>query len=117
MIPQRAAPWAGSGQHLLNTRDYDAVIFDMDGVVTRTAEVHAAAWKRLFDDVLAREAHGADYTPFDTVGDYRRYVDGKPRYNGVRDFLASRGIHPPEGTPDDPPERDTVCGLGNRKDQ
>lgn len=117
MIPQRSAPNAGVAQYVLDTRDYDAVIFDMDGVVTRTAEVHAAAWKRLFDDVLAREAHGAAFRPFDIVGDYRRYVDGKPRYDGVRDFLASRGIHPPQGSPDDPPDRLTVCGLGNRKDR
>lgn len=116
MSPQRSTPNAGDGQHVLNARDYDAVIFDMDGVVTRTAEVHAAAWKRLFDDVLAKAADGGDFKPFDAVSDYRRYVDGKPRYDGVRDFLASRGIHPPEGTPDDPPESNTVCGLGNRKD-
>jgi beta-phosphoglucomutase family hydrolase len=117
MIPQRSAPNAGVAQYVLAARDYDAVIFDMDGVVTRTAEVHAAAWKRLFDDVLARNAHGDAFRPFDTVGDYRRYVDGKPRYDGVRDFLASRGIRLPEGSPDDPPDRDTVCGMGNRKDQ
>jgi len=101
----------------LDARRYDAVIFDMDGVVTRTAEVHAAAWKRLFDDVLARRAHGGAFEPFDIVSDYRRYVDGKSRYDGVRDFLASRGIHPPEGSPGDPPGAETVCGLGNRKDE
>lgn len=117
MSPERSAPNAAAAQYVLDTRDYDAVVFDMDGVVTRTAEVHAAAWKRLFDDVLAREAHGAAFRPFDTRGDYRRYVDGKPRYDGVRDFLASRDIHPAEGSPDDPPDRDTVCGMGNRKDQ
>ncbi len=103
-------------QYVLDTRRYDAVIFDMDGVVTRTADVHATAWKRLFDDVLARQAPSGSFKPFDAVSDYRRYVDGKSRYDGVRDFLASRGIHLPDGSPDDPPERETVCGLGNRKD-
>ena len=117
MVRQRSAPTAGGGQYVLDARRFAAVIFDMDGVVTRTADVHAAAWKRLFDDVLARHAHGGAFKTFDTVDEYRRYVDGKSRYDGVRDFLASRGIHPPEGSPDDPPERETVCGLGNRKDE
>lgn len=95
----------------------DAVVFDMDGVVTRTADVHAAAWKELFDaylrEVAARE--GVPFRPF-TQEDYLRHVDGKPRYDGVRDFLASRGISLPWGDPSDPPGRETVCGLGNRKD-
>jgi len=96
----------------------DAVIFDMDGVVTDTASVHAAAWKRLFDEYLAERADGTGepFSPFDADRDYRRYVDGKPRYDGVRDFLASRGISLPEGGSSDPPERETVAGLGNRKD-
>ena len=112
---------------------YDAVIFDLDGVVTQTAAVHAAAWKRLFDEYLrgraAREgaASGAApeaapsgaaadlLRPFDLEADYARYVDGKPRYDGVRDFLASRGIQLPMGDPSDPPGRETVCGLGNGK--
>jgi alpha,alpha-trehalase len=89
----------------------DAVVFDMDGVVTETASVHAAAWKRLFDEFLAARGQ----PPFDTDADYRRYVDGKPRYDGVRDFLASRAISLPEGDPADPPDRETICGLGNRK--
>ena len=95
----------------------DAVVFDMDGVITDTASVHAAAWKRLFDDFLADRAadSGEPFVPFDVDADYRRYIDGKPRYDGVRDFLASRGITLPEGDPSDPPERETVCGLGNRK--
>ncbi len=94
-----------------------AVIFDMDGVVTQTAVVHAAAWKRLFDDYLRdRSARtGEPFRPFDTEADYRPYVDGMPRYDGVRRFLASRGITLPEGAPSDPPEAETVCGLGNRK--
>ncbi len=94
---------------------YDAVVFDMDGVVTKTAVVHAAAWKRLFDDYMAERARGGDWRPFDEEADYRPYVDGKPRYDGVRSFLASRDIVLPEGSPDDPPDRETVCGLGNRK--
>jgi alpha,alpha-trehalase len=106
---------------------YDAVIFDLDGVVTQTAAVHAAAWKRLFDAYLEERAArtgtgpgGAPddrLRPFDPAADYRLYVDGKPRYDGVRDFLASRGIELPPGDPSDPPERETVCGLGNRKNE
>lgn len=87
-----------------------ACLFDLDGVLTRTASVHRAAWKLTFDAVLA--AHGEP--PF-TDTDYARHVDGKPRRDGVRDFLASRGIHPPEGDPDDPADADTVAGIGNRK--
>jgi alpha,alpha-trehalase len=97
----------------------DAVLFDLDGVVTRTADVHAAAWKRLFDAYLrerqARE--GEDLSPFDSDRDYRRYVDGRPRHQGVKHFLAARHIDLPEGTPDDPPDRETICGLGNRKNR
>lgn len=91
----------------------DAAIFDLDGVVTRTARLHAAAWKRLFDDFLTMH-EGDRFAPF-TDEDYRRHVDGKPREDGVRDFLAARGIEVPEGDPADPPERETVHGLGNRK--
>src|SRR5262245_66189420 len=89
-----------------------ACLFDLDGVLTDTASVHRAAWKQTFDAYLS--ARGGQ--PF-TADDYDDYVDGKPRADGVRDFLASRGIHPPEGEPDDPPERDTVNGIGNRKNQ
>ena len=96
--------------------DIDAWLFDLDGVLTDTARVHAAAWKTTFDEVLARKAGGAaGFRPFDPVEDYERYVDGKPRYDGVRDFLAARGITLPEGRPSDPPDRDTVRGIGNRK--
>ena len=96
---------------------YDAVIFDLDGVVTKTARVHAASWKRLFDDYLQQRAHGegVPFVPFDAAGDYFEYVDGKPRYDGVKSFLASRGIELPWGTPQDPGTAETVCGLGNRK--
>ncbi|NDP39621.1 MAG: trehalose-phosphatase [Rhodoferax sp.] len=96
---------------------FDAIIFDLDGVVTRTAKVHATAWKTLFDAFLQQQAGatGKPLQPFDMDVDYRRLVDGKPRYDGVADFLKSRGIHLPYGDPADPPERETVCGLGNRK--
>jgi beta-phosphoglucomutase family hydrolase len=89
-------------------------LFDLDGVLTKTATVHDAAWKATFDDLL-RQRDGAEFTPFDSVHDYDDYVDGKPREDGVRDFLASRGITLPEGSPADPPEANTVYGVGNRK--
>lgn len=97
----------------------EAVIFDMDGVLTDTASVHAASWKQLFDDYLAERAArtGEPFEPFDVDADYRPYVDGKPRYDGVRDFLRSRGIELPHGDPDDPPGAESICGLGNRKNQ
>jgi beta-phosphoglucomutase family hydrolase len=96
-----------------------ACLFDLDGVLTQTAKVHAAAWKEMFDEYLkARAARtGEAFKPFDPGEDYNNYVDGKPRYDGVRSFLASRGIDLPEGTPDDPPAAETVCGLGNRKNE
>jgi alpha,alpha-trehalase len=96
-----------------------AVIFDLDGVITDTAEAHARAWKTMFDDFLKRRAERRQepFDPFDDEGDYLRYVDGKPRYDGVASFLASRGIELAYGSPDDPPGRETVCGLGNRKNQ
>lgn len=97
---------------------FDAVLFDLDGVLTATAKVHAACWKNLFDDFLEERAAatGEPLEPFDIAEDYRLYVDGKLRYEGVRSFLGSRGIDLPEGTPDEPPGNRTVCGLGNRKD-
>jgi beta-phosphoglucomutase family hydrolase len=96
----------------------EAVVFDTDGVLTDTASVHAAAWKRLFDQYLARSAASGQepFRPF-TQDDYLRYVDGRPRYDGVAGFLGSRGIDLPWGDPSDPPGRETVCGLGNAKDR
>lgn len=96
-----------------------AVIFDLDGVITSTAALHAAAWQQMFDEFLARRAQNRNepLRPFDLIDDYRRYVDGKPRYDGVADFLASRGIELARGAPADPADRETVCGLGNRKDE
>ncbi len=110
---------------------YEAVLFDLDGVLTATARLHEASWKRMFDEFLAEAAGGsagsagsaglvtgapaeASFRAFDER-DYARYVDGRPRYDGVRAFLASRGMSLPDGVPSDPPGRGTVCGLGNRK--
>jgi len=90
-----------------------ACLFDLDGVLTSTAELHMAAWKQTFDDFL-REREGDAFTPF-TEEDYVEHVDGRPRADGVRDFLTSRGITLPEGSHDDPPTADTVWGVGNRK--
>jgi trehalose 6-phosphate phosphatase len=97
---------------------FEAAIFDMDGVVTKTARVHARAWKRLFDDYLEARAsrRGEVFRPFDREADYLAFVDGKPRYEGVRSFLASRGIEIPPGKASDGPDAETVCGLGNKKD-
>jgi len=102
------------------TKDrFDAVLFDLDGVLTDTAKIHAACWKRVFDDFLRQRAAENDepFRPFDIATDYKQYVDGKLRFDGVRSFLQSRGIHLPYGDPDDPPDRETVCGLGNRKNE
>jgi beta-phosphoglucomutase family hydrolase len=93
----------------------DALLFDLDGVLTRTAVVHAAAWKRLFDEFLRRQASGQPWRPFDIESDYRRYVDGKPRRDGVRSFLQSRGLILPEGMREDGPEAETIHGLAERK--
>jgi beta-phosphoglucomutase family hydrolase len=97
----------------------EACLFDLDGVLTKTAKVHAAAWKQMFDEYLRDRAArtGEDYVPFDAGHDYNEYVDGKPRYDGVRSFLQSRGIELPQGSPDDPPSAETVDGLGNRKNE
>jgi beta-phosphoglucomutase family hydrolase len=96
-----------------------ACLFDLDGVLTQTAKVHAAAWKQMFDEYLRQRAEreGAEFVPFDARGDYDKYVDGKPRIDGVRSFLESRGIQLPEGSPDDAPAAETVAGLGNRKNE
>jgi beta-phosphoglucomutase family hydrolase len=92
-------------------------LFDLDGVLTQTAKVHDAAWKQMFDEFLRARASqsGQPFTPFDPVKDYDEYVDGKPRADGTRSFLESRGIELPEGSPDDAADAETVNGLGNRK--
>jgi beta-phosphoglucomutase family hydrolase len=96
-----------------------ACLFDLDGVLTQTAKVHAAAWKQTFDGYLRERAErtGEAFVPFDEVRDYDEYVDGKPRYEGVRSFLASRGVDLPEGGADDPPGAETVHALGDRKNE
>jgi beta-phosphoglucomutase family hydrolase len=104
-------------RQLLTRAQYDAVLFDLDGVITDTADLHAASWKRMFDEYLQKRAarSGEEFRPFDLPTDYLLYVDGKPRFDGVRDFLRSRDIQLPEGEPDDPAHEETVGGLGNRK--
>jgi beta-phosphoglucomutase family hydrolase len=101
----------------VNRDQYDAVLFDLDGVITNTANLHATCWKQMFDEYLQKRARqrGEAFRPFDLSADYRLYVDGKPRFDGVRDFLRSRGIQLSEGNSDDPAEVETVHGLGNRK--
>jgi beta-phosphoglucomutase family hydrolase len=96
-----------------------ACLFDLDGVLTQTAKVHAAAWKEMFDAYLRQRSQrtGEPFVPFDPVTDYDEYVDGRPRADGARAFLASRGITLPEGGPSDPPDAETVHGLSNRKNE
>ncbi len=101
----------------LSIVDFDAVLFDLDGVVTQTEKLHAIAWKTLFDDFLARrtQQNKTPFTPFDAEADYLQYVDGKQRYDGVASFLAARDIALPYGDPEDSVEEETICGLGNKK--
>lgn len=103
----------------MSPSSYRAAILDLDGVVTETARLHARAWKEMFDAFLDERADraGENHSPFDAEADYDRYVDGKPRYDGVRSFLAARGIDLPEGDPEDPPTAETIQGLGNRKNE
>ena len=103
----------------LTSPPFEAAIFDLDGVLTRTASVHAAAWKQTFDGYLGELARrsGMPFREFALGADYLAYVDGRPRYRGVEAFLESRGIRLPPGSPEDSPEQETVCGLGNRKNQ
>ena len=106
-----------SSTSTLALRNIDAVLFDLDGVITQTATLHTAAWKALLDGYLKARAARDDtpFRPFDAEADYRQYVDGKPRYDGVRSFLESRGISLPYGDPSDEPDRETICGIGNKK--
>jgi beta-phosphoglucomutase family hydrolase len=96
-----------------------ACLFDLDGVLTQTAKVHSAAWKQMFDEYLRGRARRTDeaFVPFDPIREYDQYVDGKPRYDGVRALLASRGVKLPEGDPSDAPGTETIDGLGNRKNE
>ncbi len=101
----------------ISREDYDAVLFDLDGVLTPTAKVHSTCWKQMFDEFLARrsKARNVPLEPFDQGSDYLNYVDGKPRYEGVKSFLESRGIELPYGDPDGAPGMESICALGNRK--
>ncbi len=109
----------GNGFPPLTPRNFDAVLFDLDGVLTETASIHAAAWREMFDGFLRQHAddEGEVFVPFDIDSDYRAYIDGKPRYDGVRSFLASRSIELAEGEASDPTTANTVTALGNRKNQ
>src|ERR1700689_1802554 len=111
--------WRGNSMTLGLPDGVRGCLFDLDGVLTKTATVHDAAWKEMFDSYLRERAArtGQPFVPFDPAGDYEEYVDGKPRADGTRSFLAARGIELPEGSPDDPPDAQTVYGLGNRKNE
>jgi len=113
-LSRPAVPASAAGR-----AEFDAVIFDMDGVITRTAAVHSRAWKEMFDEYLRRWAarEGGAFREFTHEGDYLRYVDGRPRYQGVEQFLLSRGVVLPHGAASDAPDVETICGLGNRKNE
>ena len=113
------SPPAATQAAFVRPAAFDAAIFDMDGVITDTAAVHSRAWKQMFDEYLRpRAERGREaFREFTHGDDYLRYVDGRPRYQGVAAFLESRGINLADGTPDDLPRTETVCGLGNRKNE
>ena len=104
-------------KQIINPELYDAVLFDLDGVVTKTADVHAAAWKKLFDEFLKNQTSASSYVPFDIRDDYIKYVDGKPRSKGIETFIASRSIELPYGSLLDGPDKQTICGLCSKKNQ
>jgi alpha,alpha-trehalase len=105
-------------EKILDPEIFKALVFDLDGVITQTAHLHAEAWKRMFDDYLETVTERGDpQEPFSIERDYTAYVDGRPRYQGVKTFLESRGVELPFGEPSDPPDRETVCGIGNRKNK
>jgi beta-phosphoglucomutase family hydrolase len=112
-----AAETSSSSSAARTAREFDAAIFDLDGVITQTAAVHSLAWKRMFDEYLLSRAsrYGELFREFTHAGDYLTHVDGRPRYRGVEAFLKSRGIDLPTGLPADLPGAETICGLGNRK--
>ncbi len=99
--------------------NFDAAVFDMDGVITKTAAIHSSAWEKMFNEYLRyrEREYNEPFREFTHAGDYLLFVDGRPRYDGVESFLKSRGIRIPFGDPKDEPGRETVCGLGNRKNQ
>ncbi len=116
---QTRRPKTSEERVLIDPAELDAILLDLDGVVTETAETHARAWKATFDEYLRQRAArvGGSQEPFDLKQDYERYVDGKPRFDGVASFLQSRGIYLPPGEDGDPPEKETIRGLGSRKNQ
>lgn len=105
--------------YILDKTKIKAIIFDLDGVITRTAGVHAAAWEKMFNEYLDKRIlqNKEGFLPIQLPEDYLKYIDGIPRYDGVKNFLESRNIYLPYGDPDDPPDRETICGLGNRKNK
>ena len=111
LFRRRASP--RSNLHGVNWHEYDAALFDLDGVLTPTAELHMRAWQQLFVDFLTKRGIDQPYVE----SDYFNYIDGKPRYDGIRAFLASRGVQLAEGDPSDSPQVETVCGLANRKNE
>jgi beta-phosphoglucomutase family hydrolase len=105
-------------KQIIDTNVFKALVFDLDGVITQTADLHGQAWKVMFDEYLVkRNMRGDDQQPFSIERDYTAHVDGRPRYQGVQAFLESRGIELEYGLPEDPPSKETVCGLGNRKNE
>lgn len=110
---------AGKSIETTDLTKYEAILFDLDGVLTGTARVHSKCWKKMFDGYLEKISRqtGSPFIPFDSDADYKHYVDGKPRMEGVESFFSSRGIELPFGSHDDKPDQETVCGLGNRKNE
>ncbi len=108
-----------TGKTIFSKNTYDTVLFDLDGVITSTEKIHCACWKKTFDEFLAARTreHAENFVPFSETKDYLQHLDGKPRYEGVRSFLLSRGIELPEGTRNSKPDERSIFGLGNRKNQ
>lgn len=106
-------------KHSIDFEKFKAVLFDLDGVLTSTEKIHSACWKKMFDEFLQEKSTetGEDFVPFDLERDYLKYIDGKPRYQGVRDFLTARSINLPEGTLKSPPSEKSIMGLGNKKNK
>lgn len=117
-MPAHRPPATTKDTDRLDVAQYEAILSDLDGVITQTARLHAVAWKRLFDNYLGQltARMGTTFTPFDLEEDYRVHLDGKPRHEGVRDFLASRGLSLPLGSSSDGPDQETLYGMGNKKD-
>ena len=109
----------GKNDEMVKLEEFEAILFDLDGVLTGTARVHAKCWKKMFDEYLEKSSKqtGKPFVPFDADVDYKLYVDGKPRMEGVQSFLESRGIQLPFGSHEDAPDQETICGLGNRKNE